>query len=461
MRNVAARLAAASRALVVAGGGIAAVSGAGAASAEGAGSAAGGAANAASVGGTTVGAEPAAGAALELPRARADWTVDASLLSYSEGDDRVDVTKAIANLSRETGAGAVSVALVHDTMSGASPTGALRGDGGAVTYSGASGAGASTAAPGAASAGAAPADGSLAAFDDERVQASAALERALGRNLAVELGTVVSSESDYDSIGGNVTLTRERADRLGSAEIGLALTTDTIRRSDVGGTPEPLADTDEGVAFGEGTRNTVDVSFGLSRVLNRTTVAQATLQLGRSSGYHTDPYKVISVVDADGSVVGNRFEGRPDTRTRASLGASLVHRLANAPHSVHLDYRLYGDDWGVVSNTLDARYRHRLSKRQYVEPHARLYAQGAADFHAPFLEADAGLDPVVPADGYASADYRLDALTSVTLGLKYGIAITPDVDLRVRAEYLHQSFDVAEYGTLGAGIVQTSVGWRF
>ena len=443
MSDVASRLAAASRALVVAGGGIAAASCAATASAAGPGA-------------SPAGTEPAVGAALGLPGARADWEIDASLLSWSETDSRVDVTKAIANLSRETDTGAVSVGLVHDTMSGASPTGALRGDGDAVTYSGPSG-GSIDAGGGDGGRG----DGSLAAFEDERVQASAAFERDVRPNLAIELGGVVSQESDYDSFGGSVTATRESADKAWSADVGLALTTDTIRRSDVGGTPEPLADTDEGVAFGEGTRNTADVSFGLSRVINRTTVARAMLQLGRSSGYHTDPYKVISVADADGRVIDNRFESRPEERTRASLGATLVHRIADAAHSVHLDYRLYGDDWGVVSNTFDARYRHRLTKRQYLEPHVRLYAQGAADFHAPFLASDAGLDPVLPEDGHASADYRLDGLRSVTFGLKYGVALTPDVDLRVRAEYLSQSFDTAEYGELGATILQTSVGWRF
>ena len=251
-------------------------------------------------------------------------------------------------------------------------------------------------------------------------------------------------------------------DRLSSVDVGLALTADTIRRSDVGGTPEGLASTDEGVAFGEGTRNTVDVSFGLSRVLNprdRRAGDPAARPVERLT--HTDPYKVISVADPDGRVIDNRFESRPDSRTRTSLGASLVHRLAGTEHTVHLGYRLYGDDWGVVSNTFDARYRHRLSKRQYLEPHARLYAQGAADFYAPFLATDAGLDPVLPEDGYASADYRLDGLRTVTFGLKYGIAITPEVDLRVRAEYLSQSFDTAEYDALGATLLQTSVAWRF
>ena len=444
MSPIAARLAAASRALVVAGGGLA--FGPGSAAAQGADAP------------VADGAEPAAGAA--LPGARADWSLDASMLFWSESDSRVDVTKTLANLSRETGAGALTVGLVHDTMSGASPTGALRGEGGAVTYSGASGGGADGADDGAGG-GAGGGDGSLASFDDERVQASVALERDVGRRLALELGGVVSRESDHESLGGNAMVTREAADKLSSVELGLALTADTIRRSGTGGTPEPLADTDEGVAFGEGTRNTVDVSLGLSRVVNRTTVARATLQLGRSNGYHTDPYKVISVVDADGRPVDTRFESRPELRTRASLSASLVHRLAHAPHSVHLDYRLYGDDWGVVSNTLDARYRHRLSKRQYLEPHVRLYAQGAADFHAPSLAAGTGFVPVLPDGRHASADYRLDALRSLTVGLKYGIGIAPGVDLRVRAEYLDQRFDTAEYDALGATLVQTSVAWAF
>ncbi len=420
--DIAARLASRSRALVAAGGGV------------------------------VVAAAGTVSFAADPPGPGADWSVDASFVNYAESDERVTVNKSLANLARETDSGTLTVGLVHDAMSGASPSGALRGDGETVTYAGPSGGGFDTAAG---------ADGSLAGFEDERVQASAGYEQELSSRYTLGYGGVVSQESDYDSLGANVSLARESADKATTADIGLALTSDTIYRSDTGGTPEPLAPTEEGVNFGDGTRNTTDVSFGLSRVLNRRTVARAMLQLGQSSGYHTDPYKVLSVADADGRVLENRYESRPDERTRTSLGLTLAHTLPERPHSVHLGYRFYSDDWGVASHTLDARYRHRLTKRQYLEPHVRFYAQGAADFYTPFLEADAGLGAQLPQTGFASADYRLDGVTSTTFGLKYGIALTPELDLRVRAEMLSQSFDTAEYDSLGATIVQTSLAWRF
>lgn len=69
------------------------------------------------------------------------WELDTSFLSYVEADDRVSVSKTLANLTRLQENGSVSVNLVHDTMSGASPTGAIRSSESAVTFTSASGGG--------------------------------------------------------------------------------------------------------------------------------------------------------------------------------------------------------------------------------------------------------------------------------------------------------------------------------
>ena len=77
------------------------------------------------------------------------------------------------------------------------------------------------------------------------------------------------------------------------------------------------------------------------------------------------------------------------------------------------------------------------------------------------LFVDEGLNPILPESGFASSDYRLDAMTSATLGMKYGLSLTPNADLRIRAEYLDQSFSTADYETNSALIFQTSLKYRF
>jgi len=382
------------------------------------------------------------------------WTVDGSWLAYTESDDRVAVRKSLLDLQRDNDRHAIGVQLVHDTMSGASPTGALASSGDRITYTGASG-GEGFAA------GEQAGDGTRGWFEDTRVQAGVDVKSELDRTLSLNYGAVVSQESDYDSFGGSVGMARLSADRVTTLEVGIAATFDAIYRSEPGDTPVPLGDVAEADSLEKGQRSTFDALVGMTRVLNRLTVAQVNAGLGVSTGYHSDPYKVISVVDERGEPIGARHDSRPEQRTRATLFGKLVHQLAGSKRSVHISYRLYGDDWGVVSNTADLRYRVPLGERLFVEPHLRLYQQGAADFHAASLASDERGDALLPQDGFASADYRLDGVRSTTLGIKLGARLGSRTDLRLRLERLEQRFENSVDGSLSAMIFQTSVRYRF
>ncbi len=381
------------------------------------------------------------------------WQVDSSYLSYVEADERVSVSKTLANLRRQNDRGSMTVSLVHDTMSGASPTGAIRSSDSAVTYTSASGGdGFSAGSSG---------DYSKSAFEDTRIQAGLSLEREQSRGLTFSYGGAVSRESDYDSFGGSVGVVKESSDKLTTYNAGLAMTFDTIYRSDTGGTPEPLGNLQQERPYSEGSRKTTDVLLGVTRVLNRRTLAQFNISFGLSDGYHSDPYKIISAADAEDRIIANYHDSRPDSRLRTSVFGKVVHQLSDSEHSVHLSYRLYQDDWGIQSHTADVRYRHQLTARQYLEPHVRLYRQTQADFYHRKLSVDEGLNPILPEDGFASADYRLDAMTSATVGMKYGVALTPRTELRLRAEYLDQSFSTADYEKNTAVVFQTSLKYQF
>ncbi len=115
--------------------------------------------------------------------------------------------------------------------------------------------------------------------------------------------------------------------------------------------------------------------------MNRHWLTQVNYGLGRGSGSHNDPYKVLSVVDGGtGLVTGDRYvgEARPDSRTRQSLfWQNKIHLTEDV---IDVSYRYYRDNWGVRAHTLDARYRYEFGGGVHIEPHARVYRQGAADF---------------------------------------------------------------------------------
>lgn len=383
-----------------------------------------------------------------------DWTVDSSWLSYREDNGRVAVSKQLATMTRERDDQRLSVSVVHDAMSGASPSGAIRSNDSVATFTSASSSG-GFAAQGS------NGDYSLIGFEDRRVQLGVDHERPLNRQLSLKVGGVVSTEDDYDSLGSSVGLTRESADKVHAIDVGLAFTHDTIFRSDTAGTPRPLGDINILESWGEGERNSVDGLLGYTRILNARTIVQGNLSYGVSSGYHSDPYKIISAADENDRIIANFHDSRPGTRQRTALYGKLVHKLADSDDSIQGSYRLYSDSWGIRSHTADLRYHHKLTRRQSLEPHLRLYLQSEADFYYRKLDVNETLDPILPADGYASADYRLDRMTSATAGVKYQFQYNTSTSFRLRTAYIAQRFATADYDRNDAVVIQTSVNFAF
>ncbi len=195
----------------------------------------------------------------------------------------------------------------------------------------------------------------------------------------------------------------------------------------------------------------MDVLVGVTQVLSRRSLLELAFSYGQSDGYLTDPYKILSVVDPVTGVpvpgpAGEApflylYEQRPDYAREAEpvrrVALRLRPRLAWRSASGYMD-----DDWGVTSQTVDARYRWNINGRSYLEPHLRYYMQSAADFYRTVLfDGD-------PLPEFASADYRLADLDAYTVGLKYGHR-TERGEFSVRLEYYHQDGDASPGSAVG------------
>lgn len=378
------------------------------------------------------------------------WDLDSSYLHYSEVD-RITVNKLIGSAkgfvsTKDTAA----IKVVFDAMSGATPTGAVK-NANPLTSTGASGGtgptGGGTAAP-------------LAEFDDTRVAVALDWTHEHTRTFNLNYNGAFSVENDWRSVSAAITANKETASRSTKFSFGAAITYDEIWRLGSTTTPDPLTRVEDNLLRGKGERSTTDLIAGITRVINRRTVVQLNFALGLANGYMTDPYKIFSVVDANGIEWDQYYEGRPDSRTRWSITANLNHQTFPGNNNTHLSYRYYSDDWDVKSHTLDYKYRYNFANTQYLEPRLRLYAQNKAEFYANSFFADptAGT-PNLPQ--YLSADYRLDDMSSATGGFTYGIPFRNDADLRTRLEYMYQSFENSEFDTNKALIFQISYGKRF
>jgi hypothetical protein len=197
-------------------------------------------------------------------------------------------------------------------------------------------------------------------------------------------------------------------------------------------------------------KDVLDVLFGATQVLSRRSLLEVAYSYSKSDGYLNDPYKILSVVDPVTGLpvagpVGSGlnlylYENRPDTRAKQSLFAEWRHAFDR--DSMAVSFRLMDDDWGVTSQTVEARYRWNRTANDYIEPHLRYYTQSAADFYRTVLFAGA------PLPEHASADYRLADSDAYTVGFKYGHR-TERGEFSVRLEYYRQAGDASPGSAVG------------
>jgi hypothetical protein len=377
--------------------------------------------------GATVAPAPASALDLELPSEQLSkkWEFDTGTLVYAESGGRVMAIEPVVKASRELGEDRVmTFKLVVDALTGASPNGATpastpqtftRPSGNGGTY---------TAQPGET-----PLDDT---FKDTRVALSGDYSFPIGENGKLGYGLNASNEFDFLSAGGNLRYSHDFNQANTTLSAGLSYEADQI--SPVGGTPTPLSL--KGAAGGGGpdeSKGVTDLVLGITQVLSPISLAQFNYSLSTSSGYHTDPYKILSVVDANGEPLRYVYESRPDARTKHALFARYKRFVAGSD-VLDASYRFMSDDWGIQSSTVDATYRWNFSDNKYLEPHLRWYTQTAADFYRAAL-----YDGEEATVEDASADPRLGAFSGYTFGLKYGQELSSGNQWSARLEYYQQA----------------------
>jgi len=374
------------------------------------------------------------------------WLVDSSLLVYSEAGSRVTAVEPIVALKKDLGDEHIfSLKMTLDSLTGASPNGALASNS-PQTFTGPSGENNYEA-----DAGETPLDDS---FKDTRAALNINWEQPWGDRNKISFGGNFSKEYDFTSVGLNAAIARDFNNKNTTLSMGIAFEADQI--NPVGGTPVGLTAT----VYGEENENLkqtgsdeskdiVDLLVGVTQVINRHWITQVNYSYGSSSGYHTDPYKILSVLDDQGNPVNHpsaeidnwyAYENRPDERLRHSLyWANKIHLTEDV---IDFSYRYYTDDWGIDSHTLDLRYRYEFAGNMYLEPHLRWYQQTAADFYQLYIAGSTQTNAGLVNLDYVSADPRLAELTGTTFGLKYGIEFSRNSEFNIRVEQYTQSYDV-------------------
>jgi len=384
------------------------------------------------------------------------WDFDTAILLYSEADDRVSAVEPVFSATRSfDNDESLNIKLAFDTLTGASPNGATPSKQKQI-FTRPSGKGRYTI-----SAGDSPLDDT---FRDSRTALSFNWAAPINREWEYSTGLYGSKEFDYLSLGGNASIKHYFNQKNSAINVGLSFSSDQLDPK--GGTPVALAEmahkSDDDFKDlqkksredGSSSKTIQESMIGLTQIINRQTVMQFNVGFSYTSGYLTDPFKLVSVIESDksNSDYGGNFqdanlnniyiyEARPDSKLRQSFYWQTKYSLSNGD-MIDSSYRFMTDDWGINSHTLDFRYRwyFAFSKERdsYLEPHLRYYSQSAADFYQRYIDSDDYQDGD-PDFSFASADERLSEMSAVTLGLKYGWRYQEGKEVNVKLEYYTQS----------------------
>lgn len=366
-----------------------------------------------------------------------EWRVDSAVLFYTEAD-RVSAFEPVIQLHKDFGdLHIANFKLAVDVLTGASPNGAVASTQ-TQTYTRPSGNGSYTTA-----AGETPLDDT---FHDTRVAFSGNWSAPLTDNISWSTGGNVSKEYDYLSLSANGRMAWEFNQRNSSLSFALSLGSDSWEPE--GGVPlegscmfNASASTDcTETRFSETRRDSTenktltDWVIGFSQVLGRNMVSEFAISGSESSGYLSDPFKVVTVVDsATGDPLRHIHENRPDSRSKIAL-FGRVKTFLFGRDVLDVSLRHQTDDWGLSSNTLDMKYRFG-KEHSWWEPRLRYYQQSAVDFYAPFLRSD----QITPED--YTADSRQGNFDAITAGLEYGRTTPSGKQWQLALEFYQQTHD--------------------
>lgn len=374
---------------------------------------------------------------------------DTALLIYQEDDDRVRAIETTAALTWNTPGGTVlSGKFTYDSLTGATPNGAVRsryaqsffpprkaranGSGEPDSHTGASGR--YTVAPNQL-----PVD---KGFKDNRKAYDLGVTLPLASGLKLSVGGAASYETDFTSYSARASLAKDLWNKNTTLSAGINYEHDTVRP--ISGVPRALSFMGDEAVGTARKKWITSVVAGITQVITPGWLVQLNYNYGDSRGYHTDPYKLFSLIDsATGDAFYTVYEKRPRKRTRNSVYAATKFALGSAVTDASM--RWYHDSWGITAMTYAVSEHAPVGRFGYVEPGVRFYRQTAARFFAPFL----GID--VPTPTFLSADSRLSRFRAWTFSLKAGAHITPRLEIYGAAErYLQegQRFDRTAPGVL-------------
>ncbi len=292
---------------------------------------------------------------------------------------------------------------------------------------------------------------------------------------ALDVGGGLSLENDYISRFGNVAGRMDFNQKLTTLNLNVSYTNSNTQATIDHDAAPYIYETSDGYRTYNATHSSSQLAIvnavtgaklltgnredwgtvlGLTQVLNKKALLEASLGYANNSGYLANPYKTVTTVfvnplqtvGAGGTLNGTvlaLLEKRPDERNQFTANLRYVQQIDTFNAALHLNYQLYQDDWGITAHTFELDWAQPVLDSWMITPRIRYYSQDAADFYVPYmvsLQAAPGGSAAIPLNASKlpanySSDQRLSAFGALSGGISISKKFARGVSLEAGAEY--------------------------
>ncbi len=279
---------------------------------------------------------------------------------------------------------------------------------------------------------------------DRRNGTDLSVKRKIGDG-TIAVSRAISKEEDYDSRAFGVAATVDFNERNTTLALGYGKSNDHVRSGD-----DPTLNE---------RRQSRDILFGVTQLLDRHSLVQSNLSNTRNSGFLNDPHRNTLSFYRDGLFPPLVLvkDSRPSSRNQWAWFNRYKRTLPTQDAVISAEYRYFRDDWGIRAHTVYASWLQTMSDTWKWETGLRYHSQSAADFYRAEITQR-------PVPRYTSSDQRVAAFGTLEPSTKLIIKLTAgtSLDLGVSVYRMQGSwkmgggtptFEPLQAVTVNAGIV--------
>ena len=362
-------------------------------------------------------------ALLALPSMAEDY-ISVQFMGYDENSGETTISTPSIEINKDFGSDyTLNLTLIHDSVSGASPT----------WYDAFSGASAKLP------------EGVVYQHDitygainyeDKRKAVGVALTKRFASRDELTTGINYSDENDYTSKEVSFEYlhyldpSKNRSITFGSSyqknDVSIYCSLGNSVCDGISGASEIVKDLD-----------VISSEIGFTQIIDKTSLFKTSLFYIHEDGYLSNPY--MRVVRDYNTEVKITEENKPQKRTAYGITLNYTKALTEKLSSI-TNYRFYDDDWDISSHTLESELNYTINSRWSIGTGLRYYTQAKAEFYN-------GKKDYFTDQKYASSDQRVSDFEAVDYKLNLAYKLTKQVKVTMDMAYYNQPdwFDAIYY----------------